>query len=477
MTGRLSLSLMWQLPLAVALAALAAWATTTRPAPALVAVVVALLAYSILRNPEIGALLIVALVACVPRSVLFDRGLPLAGGSLKVTDLLLAATIGAWIAGRVIHPARFPLPSRSVSWLILMFLALAVFGVLTANEMRSSLKLALLELRPLLSYLLVFPLVSAARTWRRFDQGLVVMLAIAGVGAAVAIGQYIRGSGGAATFTGGAVRLQTDVYLMPLVAIVWAPVLIAYARETRARVAVAALAAVALGGVYFTFARGAWVALLVATPLTMLLMPPRRRKIGVRWLVSLLAVAVAGVFAFNSLSANRVSDPLNAGLKRIESVSSYRNDVSSRYRFAEWSEALDEIGRHPIFGIGLGNDISFTNPMFSPTYNHYNYAFSTYYIHNSYIWVALKLGLVAALVFFALIGRVLWAAFSTYRRVADPRARMVLLASLASLVAILVLSTTGPHLNVDNATPIVASVIAAVEIARRLAGKPERRAA
>ena len=384
--------------------------------------------------------------------------------------------MGAWAAGRVIRPARFPLPSRPVSWLILVFLGFAVLGVLTAHEMGSSLKLGLLELRPLLSYLLVFPLVSGARNWRRFGLGLVVLFAAAAVSAAVVIGQYLSGSGGAATFTGGAVRVQTDAYLMPLVAIIWAPVLIAYARDTRVRVAVAAVAAVALGGVYFTFARGAWLALLAAAPLILVLLPSRRREIAVRWLVFVLAVAVAGVFAFNSFSAHRVSDPLTAGLTRIRSVASYGNDVSSRYRFAEWSEAVHQIERHPIVGIGLGNSISFTNPMFSPKYNHYDYPFSTYYIHNSYIWVALKLGLIAALVYFALIGRIVWTAFSGYRRLTEPRARLVLLASLASLVAILALSITGPHLNVDNATPVVASVIAAVEIARRLGRESESRA-
>ena len=178
----------------------------------------------------------------------------------------------------------------------------------------------------------------------------------------------------------------------------------AYARDRRVRLAVATLAAIALGGVYFTFARGAWLALLCRSTLIFVLLPSRRRQIAIRWLVLLLAVAAAGVFAFNSFSSHRVSDPLTAGLKRIESVGSYRNDVSSRYRFAEWSEAVHEIKRHPLFGIGLGNSISFTNPMFSPTNNHYGYAFSTFYIHNSYIWVMLKLGLVAALVFSRLSG-------------------------------------------------------------------------
>ncbi|MGZ4316385.1 MAG: hypothetical protein ACXVRS_11205, partial [Gaiellaceae bacterium] len=94
--------------------------------------------------------------------------------------------------------------------------------------------------------------------------------------------------------------------------------------------------------------------------------------------------------------------------------------------------------------------------------------YSTYYIHSSYIWYTLKLGLLGALVFFSLIARVCWLAYRGYRQTDEPRARPILLGSLGSLIAILVLSATGPHLNTDSATPVVAGLIAAVEIARRL---------
>jgi O-antigen ligase len=443
--------------------------TTTSPTLVSGALATMLVIGLILRRPELGALLVIVLVSIVPRSVLFDRGLPFGGGSLKVTDLLLILTLGSWLAGRATRPARFPLPSRSVTALLLGVLGSAIVGVVTAHVMGSSLKLSLLELRPLLSYLLVFPLVSGALSWRRFERGLTVVFVAAGVSACVAIVQYVNGNGGSASFTGGALRVQSSVYLAPLIALVWVPVVIAYARSTRIRAAALVLAVLALGGVYFTFARGAWVALLVAAPMVIVLLPPRRRGRALRWLVAILAVAVCAVLAFHAASAHGVANPLTAGLKRFQSVGAFRGDESSRYRFAEWSEARRQIERHPLTGIGLGNSITFTNPMYSSEYNTYGYTFSTFYIHNSYIWLALKLGLVGALIFLSLLARICWLAYHGYREAFHPGARMALLATLGSLFAILVLSTTGPHLTVDNATPIVAGLIACVEIARRLA--------
>ena len=76
MTGRLSPSSAWQLLLAIVFAVLTAWSTATRPTLALVGIAALLLACAIFRIPEMGALLIIGLVAIVPRSVLFDRELP-----------------------------------------------------------------------------------------------------------------------------------------------------------------------------------------------------------------------------------------------------------------------------------------------------------------------------------------------------------------------------------------------------------------
>ena len=51
-------------------------------------------------RPDLGALSIIVLVAVVPRNELFAYGLPAFGGGLKITDVVLAATMAGWLVGR-----------------------------------------------------------------------------------------------------------------------------------------------------------------------------------------------------------------------------------------------------------------------------------------------------------------------------------------------------------------------------------------
>ena len=459
---------------ALCFAVLVGFALATSPVLAVGGIVGAALVAMTVTRPEFGALAILVLVAIVPRDVLFDQGIALGGGNLKVTDLLLVVTVGSWLAARTVNPVRYPLPSLPTTLLLLGFLLLALVSLATADAMGTPRKLSLLELRPLLSYLLVFPLVSAARSWAQLRLGIAMLLGAAALSAGISIVQYALGVGSDATFTGGALRVDSATFLFPMIAAVWALALLAHAPTRRARWVTLCLAAVSITGLFFTFSRGAWLALIAGGLMVLVLLRPRRRVRALGWLVPLGVIAAASVVAFNSMSTRQVANPLSAGLDRLTSVGEYRNDVSSRYRVGEWETAVDEITRHPLTGIGLGTSITFTNPMFSSSSNSYGYSFSTFYIHNSYLWFALKIGVVGAFVFFALIVRVAWMALAGLWRTRHPHEELVFLACLGSLFAILVLSVTGPHLNVDSATPVVAALIAGVEIARRLASRGRR---
>ena len=93
---------------------------------------------------------------------------------------------------------------------------------------------------------------------------------------------------------------------------------------------------------------------------------------------------------------------------------------------------------------------------------------TTWYIHNSYIWFALKLGLAGALVFVALL------AAAVEARLVDPQSngghpppapgsRGARDSGRASPRV-----PGGPHLNGDSSTPYIAAVIALIELVPRL---------
>ena len=103
---------------------------------------------------------------------------------------------------------------------------------------------------------------------------------------------------------------------------------------------------------------------------------------------------------------------------------------------------------------------------------------TTSYIHNSYIWFALKVGLVGAFAFVALLLLQAKRAWTALRERSDPRRQRLLLGAFATLVALLVVSLAGPHLSGDSSTAYLAAVIALIEFVPLLpderGGRPPR---
>jgi O-antigen ligase len=189
-----------------------------------------------------------------------------------------------------------------------------------------------------------------------------------------------------------------------------------------------------------------------------------------RLLVSLAAaigVAVLAVTAFNGIS-RQSENVLAAAGARISSVVAFEDDISAQHRISEWEEARRLIESNPLRGIGLGNTLTFYSPLYDPeTARPGGYVTNTY-VHNSYVWIPLKLGLPALVMFAALIVVVLIRSFRSSRTLAGRRARTLMVGGLASLTSLLVLATVGPHLNTESATPYLAAVIAVLLVVPRL---------
>ncbi len=407
------------------------------------------------------------LTSGLPHGVLFDRAIPIFGGALKVTDLILLATLGAWLARAALRNWRVTLPSTATTALVLLGIFFAVLSILVADG--SPTTLALFELRPLLSYLLVFPIVTGIRSLREIELGVGFYLAAASMACLITVWRYVHGEGEAASYTNGAIRIIDSVLLVSaLLAVIWTAVLLPTARKALTITALSALAMLSLAALFFTFQRTAWVALLVALGLLLLPVARGMRLRLVMRVIPVLVAALVAVFVVNAIASRSTRDPLHSALTRLTSVADFSKDVSGRYRIDEWKAAGAAIERHPLSGIGLGNTITFWSPMYSPTTHMNGGMTTTWYIHNSYVWFALKLGLVGALVFVALLLLQVKRAWSILRVTVDIRRRRLVLGALATLVALLLMSLAGPHLNGDSSTPYIAAVIALIELVPRL---------
>ena len=423
---------------------------------------------AVVRRPAVGAALVIVLVTILPRTTLFERGVAFGGGTLKITDALVALTLVSWLAVALIYPQRTRLPSTASVLLVTCAIGLSVASVVTANSFETPLKFSLLELRPLLSYLLIFPIVSDVRNMREFELGAGIALVATGVASALAVAQYIQGEGLDATYAGGAVRVTGVPVLAPMIAVVMSLSLLVYARSPRMKAALAVLAVLGLGGLFVTFLRGAWIAVLLAMVFSLVAMPSRARPRLLAIGAIVASAAAALVVLANGLSASGVANPLESGRERLLSVGSFERDVSALHRQNEWSTALGEIADHPLTGIGLGSSITFYSPMYSIENESYGSTFTSFYIHSSVIWFPLKLGLLGAALYGLLVLSATVSGFRQSRRARLVRARPYFFAASLTLASMVLLSTNGPHLNVDSATPWAAALIGAIELLRRL---------
>jgi len=441
---------------------------TTSPTTVFALLVAVSVAVIVVRRPEVGALAVICLALVVPRDLLFDRGVPLGGGSLKATDLLIALTLGAWLAHRAIDLGARRLPSRSAIILVLGLVLWGVAAVMTNADRGGTLQLALTDFRPFLSLFLMFPLVaflSDRGSLRRALEAILLAGAAGGVWISVL---YLQGQGSEASFSGGALRVTEVAFVAPLIGAVWALVLLPHCRATIHRFAVGALALVCISALFFTLQRSAWLSLVAAAIIAAVLMTPRRRARLLGSLAVLLACAGFAIVGLNQVSTARVDSPLESGLQRLESVGSYQTDISALHREAETREALKQIGLHPVLGLGLGATLTFFSPLPNPATGRSGVQYTSTYLHNSYTWMAVKTGIPGLLLLVTLIGLTLLRAGRLALRGSSQFVSVGGLGVFASLAALAVVSTAGPHLTNDLGMPYVISMVAGVECLRRL---------
>ena len=151
----------------------------------------------------------------------------------------------------------------------------------------------------------------------------------------------------------------------------------------------------------------------------------------------------------------------------MSSISSYESDVSALHRLEEWKASLKMIRQHPVIGNGLGSKVYFYSPLYSKDNRRLGYQSDDFYIHNSFIWVAVKTGLVGTLLFITFLSIVCRDTLSLLLRSppGEQRSTITLLASF--LAAITISSIFGPMLTSDLVSPLVAFTVGSVYAIRK----------
>jgi O-antigen ligase len=154
---------------------------------------------------------------------------------------------------------------------------------------------------------------------------------------------------------------------------------------------------------------------------------------------------------------------------RLFSLGESDSDISIEHRGAEFDEARRLIAGDPLTGIGLGSSITFVSPLYDAEAKASDVPTTNTYVHDSYLFVALKMGLVAFVGFLLLLAVVTLDAYAGYRAVGRPNEQRLMLGGFVTIVALIGVSLTEPHLTYVGSAPLFVAAVALTQVVPRLA--------
>lgn len=220
------------------------------------------------------------------------------------------------------------------------------------------------------------------------------------------------------------------------------------------RVGAAAVLPVLLLQVVATLTRGYWLG-FVAGAATIFVIAHRSLQPGrFRSFVLKIAVGCALLVAvlLGGLAHWGLLDSLSVVSKRAETLGELGVDASTQVRVTEWGLAARQFTREPILGTGYGFALEFFDPLTRARTHRW------WYIHNSYLFFLLKMGILGLLSFS-------WIVFVFFRETirslpgARGTGRVLLAGCAASMVQLLTMAATNyTFFSADN-TPYVAFLL------------------
>jgi O-antigen ligase len=320
-------------------------------------------------------------------------------------------------------------------------------------------------------YALVIP-IAAERDPRVLERIVLLFILLAGVASVLALADFAATGGNAIDQAGQPEnRVLGDAFLLPTLGLVFllARWLVGARPVVLRRGAVVPLAVLMAAALLVTFQRGAWLALLGGLAVVVILAGRGRRRRRLAGGV-LAVIALVSALALVGAAGGSQHGIVHAATDRFASISDEQN-VSNKHRLVEWQTAIQGIERHPAWGIGVGSTITFWSPLYSDVTKRMGGTYVTYYLHNSYIWTALKLGVAGLLALLGLIATGVVTAVRTLARSSDVTVRGLLVGAVGAIACFLVLAMTGPHLTIDRSACFLAAVLGLIAA---LAGTGDR---
>ena len=212
-----------------------------------------------------------------------------------------------------------------------------------------------------------------------------------------------------------------------------------------------------------TFSRGYWLGTLVGVVVLFLLgKREERKRLGFLGLIA----GVGGIGVLFFVFRQIFYDLMLTIVGRFFTSAIAFEDKSVLNRVAESRAVWDLISKNPIAGAGLGAEVTFFHIMRRSTQH-------TYYIHNAYLYLWFKFGIVGLLVFLTSFGAKIRQGILRLRDVGDEVQRASVMAAVAILAAMLEITITSPQFYARDSILIIAICWATIASSVSVRGERE----
>ena len=238
------------------------------------------------------------------------------------------------------------------------------------------------------------------------------------------------------------------------------------------QIAILSLLVIAFIGVYFSYTRAAWLSLVAAAVVWLLI----RFKIPFKYiltcvLISLSLIAINWDQINRTLSKNRSEHTTEEFGERLESAANVSTDASNLERINRWTAAWNMALERPVFGFGPGT----YSMEYAPYQNPENYTIiSTNFgnmgnAHSEYLGPMAEMGFPGLLIMLILVGLIFYKGIKLYIVYPDGEYKVLLLGLILALVTYFVHGFLNNYLDIDKAAvPIWGAVAAFIALELQL---------
>jgi hypothetical protein len=284
-------------------------------------------------------------------------------------------------------------------------------------------------------------------------------------GAALAVGKAVLGLLTVATGRGRVVEGSTITFYEPVanwvMLVCLLGVLAVVLHGLRDRLPLWALlgAPLMLASVALSLRRSFWIGLVLGVGFVLVLgTSPLARRL----LAPAVIVCLAAGWALWSLGFQ--ADGSLASRAETLKPSKIEASAQDLYRFAEQANVVAEIGAHPIAGLGLA--VPWSSAARPLPVEHEN---GRQYVHTAGLWYWLRLGVVGFIAYLAVMAAAVAMAWRVWRDYPDALVRAAALGAACSLLALVVIETTGSFTGVEPRFTIAfAAMLGLIAAAYRL---------